>query len=49
MKKSPIIQGRVIAVVLALGVMTGVPRFSLAQLAESTIADPSPDGKAKEY
>lgn len=49
MKKSPIMQGGVIAIVLTLGGMAGVSRLSLAQLAEPTTTAQNPDGKAKEY
>lgn len=47
MKKLSIIQSRVIAIVLALGVIAGVPRLSLAQPAEPTMTAPNSDAKGQ--
>ena len=47
MKKSSIMLGGVIAIVLALWVIVGVPRLSLAQPAEPTMIAPNPDGKGQ--
>ena len=47
MKKLSIIQSGVIAIVLALGVIVGVPRLSLAQPAEPTMVAPNPDAKSQ--
>lgn len=47
MKKSFIMQGIVIAIVLALWVIVGVPRLSLAQPAEPTMIAPDPDAKGQ--
>ena len=45
MKKLSIIQNGVIATVLALAIIAGVPRLSLAQPAEPTMTTPNPDAK----
>ena len=47
MKKSSIMQGGVIAIVLALWVIAGVPRLSLAQPAEPTMTAPNPNAKGQ--